>query len=99
MTDEEEFFRVGDIVTRDGTDRQRIIKIDHGWGSLTVECITAPATGWMKVGEREENLIRRYSYPPPLDLAANTGCGPSATVAMLAGPEAAAITKPASGRG
>lgn len=53
-------FKVGDIVTRAGDDRQRVIEVDEEWGLITVECVVAPASGWIQVGEREENLPRRY---------------------------------------
>lgn len=66
-------FRVGDIVTRDGTDLQRVISTNgddqHAPDMIAVECIKDPATDelspipWCRLGEREENLARRYSYP------------------------------------
>lgn len=68
----EEHFQVGDIVTRDGTDRQRVIEANEGYGNITVECIKEPLgflnedgtrdPPWCKLGEREANLERRYSY-------------------------------------
>ena len=54
-------FHVGDLVTRDGTDVHQVI--DAGNGQLiTVECVKAPADGWCAVGEREDNLARRYEF-------------------------------------
>lgn len=58
---EERDYKVGMIVTRDGTDRHEIIEIDYGYGSLTVKCIKEPFEKWIKIGETEHNLIRRYS--------------------------------------
>ncbi|MBN8973151.1 MAG: hypothetical protein J0H51_14180 [Rhizobiales bacterium] len=65
-------FRVGDIVTRDGSDRQRVIGTDADGDdaptTITVECIKEPNTDelspapWCRVGETEFNLARRYSY-------------------------------------
>lgn len=66
-------FRVGDIVTRDGADLQRVISTNgddqQGPDMIEVECIREPATDklspipWCRLGEREDNLARRYSYP------------------------------------
>jgi hypothetical protein len=68
----EPHFHVGDIVTRDGTDRQRVVETDGDDDcpptTITVECIKEPKTDelspvpWIKLGEREFNLARRYSY-------------------------------------
>lgn len=55
-------FRVGDLVTRDGTDIHRVTEIDNDYFCLTVECIKAPLGGWCKVGEIERNLSRRYDF-------------------------------------
>ena len=55
-------FKVGDIVTRDGTDRHRVIDITEGWDGMTVLCIKEPASGWCKVGDEEYNLCRRYEF-------------------------------------
>ncbi|WP_398482528.1 hypothetical protein [Tardiphaga sp.] len=63
-------FKVSDIVTRDGSDRQRVVETDgHSPPmTITVECIREPATDelspepWCKLGEREFNLARRYGY-------------------------------------
>jgi hypothetical protein len=53
-------FKVGDVVTRDGTDRQMVLASDPKWGTIEVECIVAPVTGWCAVGDTESNLARRY---------------------------------------
>lgn len=55
-------FKVGDVITRSGDDRQRVLSIAHEWGIMEVQCIKAPASGWCKVGENESNLISRYSF-------------------------------------
>lgn len=69
-------FQVGDIVTRDGTDRQRVIEINDAGDLMLVECIKAPLgyfnedssrdKPWCDVGDQEWNLPRRYSYPEEL---------------------------------
>lgn len=52
-------FQVGDIVTRDGSDRQRVVEVGE-YNDITVECIKPPSSGWCGVGERELNLAGRY---------------------------------------
>jgi len=59
-THDEDNFRVGELVTRDGTDIHRVTKADEGYGSVEVVCVKAPATGWCKVGDVESNLGARY---------------------------------------
>lgn len=61
-------FRVGDIVTRDGSDLQRIDAINDARDLIDVTCIRAPRSGWCVVGETESNIARRYSYPPDLTI-------------------------------
>lgn len=53
-------FKVGDLVTRDGTDVQRVIEEGQGYGEIIVECVRAPESGWCKIGEQEINLAGRY---------------------------------------
>lgn len=59
-------YEVGDIVTRDGTDEHEILEIDYDWITMTVKCIKEPKIWegsdepWIKLGEEESNLIRRY---------------------------------------
>ena len=65
-------FKVGDIVTRDGTDLQRILEINEAGDLITVECIKEPlgwlnddgtrGEPWCRLGDREDNLARRYSH-------------------------------------
>lgn len=68
-------FRVGDLVTRDGTDLQRVIEANGDL--ITVECVKEPLgwlqedgvtrdEPWCKVGDREENLARRYEHAGPI---------------------------------
>lgn len=52
--------RVGDIVSRDGTDRQKVLKVWNDGETIEVECVVAPDSGWCAVGELENNLGRRY---------------------------------------
>jgi hypothetical protein len=66
-------FEIGDIVTRSGDDLHRVIEIGGDGSNVLVECIRAPLgwlnedgsrdEPWCQVGEREDNLARRYSYP------------------------------------
>lgn len=58
----EEIFQVGDLVSRDGTDVQRVTKADDGYGCIIVVCVKAPVGGWCKVGDEEHNISRRYSF-------------------------------------
>lgn len=53
-------FRVGDYVSRDGTDVHRVVYLQDDFQCGEFECVIAPATGWIKVGETEFNLTRRY---------------------------------------
>ncbi len=55
-------FKIGDLVTRDGSDVHRVTRADDGYGSITVVCVKAPKTGWIKVGETEDNLSGRYQF-------------------------------------
>jgi len=52
---------VGDIVTKDGSDKQKIVSIDHYWDVFEVECILEPREPWIKLGERETNLCSKYT--------------------------------------
>ena len=53
-------YEIGDIVTRNGNDEHIILDIDYPWMVLTVECIKT-SENWHKIGDTEDNLIRRYS--------------------------------------
>lgn len=69
-----DLFQVGDIVTRMGDDLHRILQISSYGDSMLVECIR-PDKGVVvdddgnlsepcyKIGDKEWNLPRRYSYP------------------------------------
>jgi phage portal protein BeeE len=52
-------FAVGDIVSRDGSDRQIILAIGE-WGDITVKCVEPSAHGWCQAGDIENNLADRY---------------------------------------
>lgn len=58
------YFQVGDLVTRDGTDVQRVIKVFGADGyppeRMVVVCVKAPSGGWCMVGDEEDNLCGRY---------------------------------------
>jgi len=59
-------YEIGDIVSRDGTDEQEILEIDYNYILLTVKCVKEPKIWegsdepWIKLGDEESNLIRRY---------------------------------------
>lgn len=65
-------FEVGDIVTRGGDDLQKILDT-NGYDMIEVECVKeplvylnedgSPQEPWCKLGDREWNLTRRYSFP------------------------------------
>lgn len=69
-------FRVGDLVTRDGTDIHRITEAEWVDGYppdlIEVVCVKEPlgflqedgsrGEPWTRVGETEQNLARRYSH-------------------------------------
>lgn len=54
-------FAIGTIVTRDGTDRHRVVNVNPDGDLIEVECVVAAESGWCAVGEREWNLPRRYT--------------------------------------
>lgn len=59
-------FKVGDLVTRDGTDVHRVTWVaDHGQ-TIQVVCVKAPSSGWCEVGDKEDNLARRYEFASPI---------------------------------
>lgn len=65
-------FKIGDLVTRDGTDVHRVLKVNGFGDCMTVECIKEPLgylnedgtrdTPWTRLGETEFNLCRRYEF-------------------------------------
>ena len=71
MTEDHEMFRVGDIVTRDGTDLQRIVAINDAGDLIDVVCIQPSEFGWCKVGDTEVNVAWRYNYPDQLLVNSN----------------------------
>lgn len=68
---ENDQFKVGDLVTRDGSDVQRVLD-KNADDQILVECLVAPrgfyeddgtiSEPWCKVGEQEWNLARRYTH-------------------------------------
>jgi hypothetical protein len=62
-----EDFKVGDIVTRDGTDEYEVISTRYDAMWITVKCIKEPAIfeganePWIHIGQIESNMARRYS--------------------------------------
>lgn len=56
-----DLFEVGDIVSRDGTDRHEVIAVSERGQMIEARCIAAPESGWCQVGDVESNLARRYS--------------------------------------
>jgi hypothetical protein len=59
MTDR--VYKLGDLVTRDGSDIHEIIEEDEGYGAIIVKCVKAPSSGWCKVGDVEMNMAGRYA--------------------------------------
>jgi hypothetical protein len=55
-------FRVGDLVTREGTDLHRVLSLTEDSYAGEFECVQAPETGWCKVGDIEHNVTRRYAF-------------------------------------
>lgn len=53
-------WKVGDIVSRDGSDEHRIESIDDN--QIDVVCIKSPSEPWISVGDRETNMKRRYHF-------------------------------------
>lgn len=74
-------FKVGDLVTQDGTDVHRVVEVHDGGQCITVECIKEPlgyleedgitrSEPWCRIGEQEFNMARRYDFASQvLDLA------------------------------
>ena len=60
MSDWSFSFKVGDIVSRNGDDRQVVIEVSPEYNAMTVRCTKAPRSGWVEVGEEEFNMMRRY---------------------------------------
>jgi len=61
-------FKVGDIVTRDGTDRHEVIIGQDEWPTIRVRCIKAPVLPWTSIGTEEDNLARRYQLIKRTDM-------------------------------
>ncbi len=65
-------FKVGDLVSRDGTDVHRIIAVNGAGDLIDVECIREPLgylnddgsrdTPWTRLGETEIGLASRYDH-------------------------------------
>lgn len=54
--------KIGDVVTRDGTDEHLVFGInDPACDLIDVVCIKNPKSGWTKISETESNLTRRYT--------------------------------------
>ena len=64
MTTESPGFDVGDLVTREGTDVQRVAEMMEDGTCAVFVCVVAPADGWCEVGESEFNLCARYTKIP-----------------------------------
>jgi hypothetical protein len=68
---DESWFRVGDVVTRDGTDEHLVVGSNEDPNRpyppdlIDVVCIKPPeawldGTVWARIGDKESNLPRRY---------------------------------------
>ena len=54
-------FNVGDIVSRIGTDEQKIVGINHAGDLIDIKCIKAPHNNFCKIGDVESNVPWRYT--------------------------------------
>ncbi len=52
-------FNIGDIVSRDGTDRHVVLAVGE-YNDITVRCVQPSAQGWCDAGDIENNLAGRY---------------------------------------
>lgn len=57
-------YAAGDVVTRGSDDLHIVTSIDDD-RTGTFLCIRAPADGWCQKGDKESNLLRRYSLVSP----------------------------------
>lgn len=63
-------FEIGDIVTRDGSDRQRVLDIGEHGDQMLVECIRAPlgyrnedgslGEPWCEIGDQGRGCPQRF---------------------------------------
>ena len=53
---------MNDLVTRDGTDVQKVLYVQPDQHCMEVICVVAPASDWCKVGDIEFNLCRCYDF-------------------------------------
>ena len=53
--------KIGDLVTRDGSDVHVVRYVSEDEFSGEFECLVAPASQWCAVNDVENNLCRRYS--------------------------------------
>jgi ParB-like chromosome segregation protein Spo0J len=63
--DQADFWQIGDIVSRDGSDEQEILHINETRDLIEVKCVKVPSAPWCCLGEIEINLTSRYSYVRP----------------------------------
>ena len=63
----DDWYEVGDVLTRDGDDRWIVIATNEQSypgtppDLIDVECSVAPAGGWCDVGHKEFNVPRRFT--------------------------------------
>lgn len=84
-------FRVGDLVTRDGSDVHRIVAMNEAGDLIEVECIKEPlgwlnddgtrGEPWTTLGAREWNVPCRYEHAG--DLIGSAGVKNSEKVIAL----------------
>lgn len=61
-------WKIGDIVTRDGSDEHEIVYICEGGDLMRFRCIKEPkiygdeSEPWAKIGEDEDNCPWRYGF-------------------------------------
>ncbi len=55
-------FKIGDIVTRNGTDEHLIMDINEPGDLIHVQCLSADPGGIYQVGDEEWNIPTRYDF-------------------------------------
>jgi hypothetical protein len=58
---DEAALKIGDLVTRDGSDVHRVEWIGDDGLYANMLCVKAPDSGWIEEGEHEYNKCSRYS--------------------------------------
>jgi hypothetical protein len=57
-----DFWKLGDVVSRDGSDEHVVTWMSEGRDLMEFTCVKAPTSGWIQVGESEQNIPWRYRW-------------------------------------